>query len=178
MDKSPIGQLVHRLAAAMAIAGGAVLTIVTAVTVLSIAGRILIPIGLKPIPGDFEIVQAGMLFAIFAFLPWCHLTRGHAIVAIVADRFPVRINATLEFLMDLAMLAAAVFIAWRFGLGMADKMGNRESTFILRYPVWWSYASGMIGAILFALVALYCAARSGSNAFSAAPERPMSETAE
>ena len=55
--------------------------VVTVVTVVSIVGRSLIQFGLSPIPGDFEIVQAGMLFAIFSFLPWCHLTRGNALVA-------------------------------------------------------------------------------------------------
>ena len=89
MDSSVVGRLVHSLAKAAAIGGGLALVAVTAVTVVSIVGRILIPVGLRPIPGDFEIVQAGVLFAVFCFLPWCHLERGHAIVAIVTDRAAV-----------------------------------------------------------------------------------------
>lgn len=178
MDSTPLGRAVYRLAAALAIAGGAVLTVITLVTVLSIIGRALIPFGLKPIPGDFEIVQAGMLFAIFAFLPWCHLNRGHAIVAILTDRLPVRTTAILEFVMDLTMLAAALFIAWRLGVGLTDKMGNREVTFILHIPLWWSYATGMIGAAIFAVVAAYCALKSGRNAAAAHPVPPISDTAE
>lgn len=178
MDSSPLGRLVRGIAGALAIAGGAVLTVVTIVTVLSIAGRILIPFGLRPIPGDFEIVQAGMVFAIFAFLPWAHLTRGNAIVAILTDRFAVRINALFEFAADLVMLVVALFIAWRLGVGLGDKFANREQTFILRYPVWWAYAAGMLGASVFALASAYCALRSGRNALSRAPERPTSETSE
>jgi TRAP-type C4-dicarboxylate transport system permease small subunit len=178
MDSTLVGRAVRRLAAAVALAGGAVLVVVVATTVVSIIGRILIRFGLRPITGDFEIVQAGMLFAILCFLPWCHLTRGHAIVAILTDRFPTRFNALLEFLMDVLMLAVAVFIAWRFYAGMIDKIGNRETSFLLRYPIWWSYAAGLLGMGTFLIVSAYCAVRSGRNAFSANPIRPASEMGE
>lgn len=178
MDSSWIGRAVRVLAGYVALAGGAVLIVITTTTVLSILGRLLIPLGLKPIQGDVEIVQAGMLFAILCFLPWCHLTRGHAIVAILTDRFPTRFNAFLEFLMDVLMLAVAAFIIWRFQAGLFDKLGNHETSFILRYPIWWSYAAGLIGLGTFLIVALYCAVRSGRNAFSADPVRPLSEMGE
>jgi TRAP-type C4-dicarboxylate transport system permease small subunit len=178
MDETPAGRLVTALARYTAMAGGAVMIAITATTVISIAGRLLIPFGLSPIPGDFEIVQAGMLFAIFSFLPWCHLERGHAIVAVLTDRFPVRVNAVLEFVWDVVMLLAALFITWRLWFGMLDKLGNRESTFILRFPLWISYATGVFGALIFILVALYCVMRSGRNATSPNPTRPASEVAE
>jgi TRAP-type C4-dicarboxylate transport system permease small subunit len=178
MDETRIGRLIHSLARYMALAGGAVMIVVTAVTVISIVGRSLIRFGLSPIPGDFEIVQAGMLFAIFAFLPWCHLERGHAIVAILTDRFPVRFNALAEFVWDAVMFVAGSFIAWRLSVGLFDKLGNRESTFILRFPIWIIYTLGMIGAAVFVVIALYCAVRSGRNAFSAQPQKPVGEVAE
>ena len=178
MDETPVGRVVHAVARYLALAGGAVMIAVTAVTVVSIIGRGLIRFGLSPIPGDFEIVQAGMLFAIFSFLPWCHLTRGNAIVAILTDRFPVRFNALAEFIWDVAMLLAATFIAWRLWFGMIDKFEFRESTFILRVPVWMSYATGFAGAVIFVAIAVYCVARSGRNAFSADPQRPAAGAAE
>ena len=178
MDETPIGRAIHLIARYLALAGGAVMIAVTAVTVVSIIGRALIRFGLSPIPGDFEIVQAGMLFAIFSFLPWCHLTRGNAIVAILTDRFPVRFNALAEFVWDVAMLIAATFIAWRLWFGMIDKFEFRESTFILRVPLWMSYATGLVGAAIFVVVAVYCVARSGRNAFSADPQRPAAGAAE
>lgn len=178
MDETPVGRFVRAIARFLALAGGMVMIGLTVVTVLSIIGRALIPVGLSAIPGDFEIVQAGMLFAIFAFLPWCHLERGNAIVAILTDRFPVRFNAIAEFIWDVVMLVAAAFIAWRLWVGMMDKLGNSESTFILRMPVWPLYGLGMVGAIVFVIIALYCAVRSGQNATSANPRRPASEIAE
>jgi TRAP-type C4-dicarboxylate transport system permease small subunit len=178
MDDTAVGRFVHRLAKFTAMAGGAAMIFITLITVLSIIGRVLIRWGLSPIPGDFEIVQAGMLFAIFAFLPWAHLERGHAIVAILTDRFPVRFNALAEFIWDVAMLLTAAFIAWRLGAGMLDKLGNKESTFILRIPIWAIYSAGLVGAVIFFIIAAYCAVRSGRNAFSANPSRPVSEATE
>lgn len=172
MDDSLVGRCVYGLARLTALAGGAVLVVVMLVTVVSIAGRMMIPLGLGAILGDFEIVQAGMLFAIFAFLPWAHLVRGHALVAILTDRFPVRLNALLELLWDIVMLAVAAFIAWRLHAGLLDKQAFGESTFILRVPLWYIYAAGLAGAVVFVVVAAYCAARSAGNAFGAEPVRP------
>ena len=174
MDSSLVGRLVHSLAKAAAIGGGFALIAVTAVTVVSIVGRVLIPLGLRPIPGDFEIVQAGVLFAVFCFLPWCHLERGHALVAIVTDRLPVRLSALAEFLWDLVMLVVAVFVAWRLWAGLLDKSGNGESTFILRVPLWMLYSAGLVGALVFVVAAAYCAVRSGQNATSRTPMKPIS----
>lgn len=178
MDEMPIGRLIYGLAKIMAVLGGVVLAAISAVTVISVIGRALIPFGLSAVPGDVEIVQAGILFSVLAFMPWCHLERGHAIVAILTDRFPVRFNALAEALWDVVMLLAAVFITWRFWAGLLDKFGNGESTFILRVPIWISYACGMVGAAVFVAVAAYCAIRSVLNAISSDPRRPVSESGE
>ena len=178
MDRTPIGIAVHRLAAGLALLGGIALVVVTATTVLSIVGRVLIPLGLKPIPGDVELVQAAMLFTILAFMPWCHLTRGHTLVAILTDRFPVRINAALEFIWDIAMLGVAIFITWRFSIGFLDKLGNHEATFILHIPLWWIYGAGMVGLVGFVVVAAYCLVGSCRNAFSSDPVPPVGGGAE
>lgn len=178
MDSTLVGRLVYRLARGVAIAGGVALLVVTGITVISVIGRALIPFGLSAVPGDFEMVQAGVLFAIFAFLPWCHLERGHAIVAIVTDLFPVRWSAIAEFIWDVLMLVVAVFIAWRLWAGLLDKLGNNESTFILRVPLWMIYSGGLIGALVFIIAAAYCTVRSGGNAFSPTPVKPISGAGE
>jgi TRAP-type C4-dicarboxylate transport system permease small subunit len=178
MDNSPVGRLVNGLAKYVALAGGAILIVVVVVTVVSIVGRALIPLGLSPILGDYEIVEAGMAFAIFAFLPWCHLTRGHAIVAILTDRLPARYNAVTELLVDIVIFLVASFIAWRHAVGLVDKFIYVETTFILRLPLWWWYAAGLIGAVTFVIVAAYCVVRSARNAFSSTPVMPRAEVAE
>jgi TRAP-type C4-dicarboxylate transport system permease small subunit len=172
MDETPIGRFVGALATAVAIAGGVVLVVVTAVTVVSVVGRALIPFGLSAVPGDYEIVQAGVLFAIFCALPLTQYLRGHADVASLTDRFPTRAAAMIELVMDLLMLAATIFILWRFSIGMMDKFGNRETTLILHMPVWWIYAAGMLGAVTMAIVSAYCVVRSFGNSISANPHKP------
>lgn len=185
MDNSPVGRFVHALARYTALAGGVVLVVLVLVTVVSIAGRALLPLNqlfgtrvFGPIQGDYELVEAGMAFAAFAFLGWCSLTRGHAIVAIVTDRLPVRFTAVTEVVMELLTLLVAIFIASRHWVGMMDKMGYGETSFILRYPIWWAYAAGMVGAAVWVVVLAYCVVRAVRNATARNPVMPVSEMAE
>lgn len=178
MDETPLGRVVIWIARLVALAGGLALALAAAVTVISVIGRALIPLGLGPIPGDVELVQAAILFAVFAFLPWCHVERGHAVVAILTDHFPARLGAIIEFIWDVVMVVAAAFITWRFAFGLLDKVANKESSFILRIPLWIIYSGGMVGAVTFVIAALYCAVRSASNAFSSRPVAPVSGAGE
>ena len=172
MDDTPVGRLVAGLASMLAVIGGAALVVVVLITVVSVSGRALIPLGFSPVPGDYEIVQAGVLFAIFCSLPITQYHRGHADVSLLTDLFPARIAAIIEFVMDLLMLAATLFIVWRFTIGMLDKLGNREVTLILHMPVWWTYAAAMLGAVGMAIVSAYCVVRSLLNATSSTPQKP------
>jgi TRAP-type C4-dicarboxylate transport system permease small subunit len=172
MDDTRLGQFIRWLATAVAIAGGAVLVLITIMTVISVIGRALIPLGLSPVKGDYELVQTGVLFAIFCSLPLTQYAHGHADVAVLTDYLPVRANAIIELVMDMLMLGASLFILWRFWIGLLDKFGNHETTFVLHMPVWVSYAAGMLGAVTMLIVAAYCVARSFANTISAQPKKP------
>ncbi len=145
----------------LALAGGLVLIAVVVMTCVSITGRALIPLGLSPIRGDFEWVEIGTGFAVFAFLPWCVLQRGHAAVDLFKPAFPPAMNRAIDVAVDLAMLAAAVLIASRLHLGMLDKARFTETTFIIQFPVWKAYLAGLVGAYGFVFVAAFCVLRSG-----------------
>ena len=149
------------LARLTAYAGGLVLLGLVVMTCVSVIGRSLNGIGLGPIPGDFELVEIGIGFAIFAFLPWCQIKRGHATVDLLQPRFGRRFNGAIDFLSDVLMAIAAMVIGWRLMQGMLDKKGYSETTFILQFPVWIAYAAAMIGATVFIAVSLYCVWRSG-----------------
>lgn len=151
---------VEWLARITALAGGAILVYLTVMTVVSITGRALIFAGLGPVPGDFEMVEAGTAFAIFAFLPWCHLNRGHATVEILSPAFPDRFNRFLDLIWNVVMLAAMALLTWRHWLGTADKMSNGESTFILQMPVWWGYLAAFVAACVFLVICVFCVLRS------------------
>lgn len=161
-DSSGLGRFVHGLAKWMAVAGGIVLIAMIVLIVVSIVGRALISVGLRPIYGDYELVTIGMGFAVFAFLPWTHLERGHALVSLVTDYFSVRANSYILAITDFMMLFAASFIAWRLYVGMTDKFGYGETTILLGVPLGWGYLLGFIGAAVGVIVALYVFCRSVS----------------
>ena len=171
-DSSPLGRLVEGLAKWTAIAGGLVLIATVIMVVVSIIGRALLFLGLRPIAGDYELVSVGMGFAVFAFMPWTHLKRGHALVALVTDGFGARFNAWILVVTDLMMLVAAAFIAWRLYYGTMDKFASSETTLLLRLPLSWAYALGLVGAVIWVVVALYVLGRSVGNAISGRQEAP------
>ncbi|WP_245615585.1 TRAP transporter small permease [Afifella pfennigii] len=154
------GRYVGLLAQVFAVLGGLVLLAVTVMTVLSITGRALTTLGLGPVPGDFELVEAGVAFAVFAFLPWCHFRRGHVTVDILVERFGPRGLAAFALLGNLLMTAAAALIAWRLGAGLQDRIAYGDTTFILQFPLSWPYAASLFGAWLFVLTAAYTVWRS------------------
>ena len=156
-----------------ALSGGLVLIAVVVMTCVSIAGRALGGVGLPtgPIPGDFELVEMGIGFAIFAFLPWCQLNRGHARVDLFQRQLGPRTNRFIDLLSDAMMLTAAALISWRMWLGMLDKRSYHETSFILQIPVWYAYAAAMLGAIIFVVVSTYCVWRSAREVLGRADDQ-------
>ncbi|MCL3880781.1 TRAP transporter small permease [Marivita sp. GX14005] len=157
----------------MALIGGAVLLALIALTSVSVLGRGLdtlaysgrlpqsladglIALGAGPITGDFELVEAGIAFAIFAFLPICQLQGGHATVDIFTSRLGAQAQAWLAALWEGLLSAAICLITWRLGAGMLDKLGNGETTFLLQFPVWWAYAASLAAAAVASVVAIWC----------------------
>lgn len=139
----------------MAWFGGAVLALIAVLSVASIAGRALSGIGLGPVPGDFELVEAGTALAVFCFLPWAHLRRGHAWVDLFWPYFPAALKRALMLLADLLMLVCWLLLVWRMGVGLLDYRGNQEVTFILQMPVWWGYAASLPFALAGCVIYLW-----------------------
>jgi len=166
------------LARFMAVIGGAVLTLLVLLTCVSVAGRVmntalhgewaqslmpgladrLIAMGVGPITGDFELVEAGVAFAIFAFIPLCQIGGGHASVDIFTSKMSRTTNRALQLVIDWIFAAVLILIAWQLFQGMLEKMRYNETTFMLQFPVWWSYAASLFAATVSALVGLYVAA--------------------
>ena len=168
----------HSLAWLMAVLGGAVLTAVILMICLSILGRTastilhsalvqgavpglavwLLDHGVGPIRGDYELVEAGIAFVIFAFLGWCQITAGHATVDIFTSRLRERSRRWLQLAIEAAFAVALVVIALQLWEGMATLMRRNMTTFLLQYPVWWNYALAVAPAFLAAAIGLYMAA--------------------
>lgn len=152
---------VEMLARALAIAGGIVLLCITALTCLSIIGRALIPlgIGLGPIRGIYDMTEIGMAAAVFAFLPWAQYREAHARVDLFQGVIPRKADLFLDLLFNAAMAFVAAVGSHRLYLGMQDKMSYGETTLIAQIPVWQGYAAGLVGAVGFVIVALFCTLR-------------------
>ena len=170
---SPMNAFINKLARFMAWLGGAVLCLLIIITCTSIIGRLLNTFGnseflksnfaflsefLKmfgPINGDFEMVEAGVAFAIMAFLPWCQLTRSHATVELFTAALPGTVNRVLMLLWEAVFAFVLIIIAWRLYVGTTDKIRFGETTFMLQFPVWWGYAACFAAACVACIVAVY-----------------------
>ena len=166
------------LSRGFAYAGGLVLVALVVMTCLSVLGRKaadllhdmvaagwatglaqgLLDAGVGSIRGDFELVEAGIAFAIFAFLPLCQMTGGHATVDVFTARLPPRADRALRAVTEVVFAAVLVLIAVQLGAGMASKIRSGQTTFLLQFPLWWAYALALTGAVAAALVAVYMAA--------------------
>lgn len=166
-----------RLARAFALLGGLALSVLIVMTCLSVLGRSLnsllhsdvlqgwmpaaanglLATGIGPVNGDFELVEAGMAFAIFSFLPLCQLNGAHASVDIFTSRLPRRLDACLRMVIEMIFAAVLVLIAVKLFAGMESKRSSGQTTFLLQLPLWWGYAISVPGAFAAAIVSIHIA---------------------
>jgi TRAP-type C4-dicarboxylate transport system permease small subunit len=163
--------LITRLAQGTALLGGLVLILLVCIVCTSILGReagalataagfgdLVRAIGLGPVTGDYELVEAGMAFAVFSFLPLTQLTQSHARVDIFTAGLGPRANTVLSAFWSVVMALVILLITWRLFAGLQDKLRYGETTFMLQFPVWWAYAASLVAAFVACIVSLFCAA--------------------
>lgn len=171
-------KFVHRLADLSAMLGGIVLILIILMTCVSILGRALIPLGLGPVPGDYELVKAGVAFAVFSFLPLAQIQVAHATVDIFTSLMSKRMNRIIVAVWEVLAAAVLIFIALRLWEGMQGKLGNGETSMLLQYPIWWSYALCMVPAVIGAVVGLWSAWDRIQAALTGRETRPLAGGAE
>lgn len=168
--------VVKWLARASAVIGGIVLLILIVLTTLSIVGRelskmghalgegalaalgnFIVSTGVDEINGTYELTEAGVAFAIFAFFPVCQFYGQHATVDVFTSRLGQRPLGWLRAFWEIVLAAVIVFISLRLYEGMLRYLGNGETTLFLQFPVWWAYAAAVGAAIIASITAIYCA---------------------
>ncbi len=147
-------QAVHLLARSTAVIGGFVLVGLVVLTTVSTLGR---ELGIGEVNGSYEILEAGVAFAIFSFFPICQLYGAHATVDIFTSKLPDRLNRGIVAFWEVVLTGALLLISWRLYEGMQRYIGNGETTFFLQFPVWWGYAFSFAACLVTCIVALYCA---------------------
>lgn len=171
-------RIFYAIARFMAMLGGIVLSVLVLMVCLSILGRVLngllhsmvtsgvlagaaqglIDFGIGPVNGDFELVEAGVAFAVFAFLPLCQITAGHASVDIFTNWMPDGAQRVLNVLIEVLFAAVLVVIAMQLNEGLQSKMRSGQTTFLLQFPIWWAYAASLSGAVVTAIMGVFMAA--------------------
>ena len=168
--------LATRAARFMAICGGLVLALLIVLICISVVGRSLngllhgwigivrpavsawlLQVGVGPINGDFELVEAGVAFSIFAFLPLCQISGGHASVDIFTSKLPSGLNRGLQMMIDIVFAIALIVMAYQLYKGMLSKQSYGDTTFLLQFPIWWAYAASLVGAVMAAVISVYVA---------------------
>jgi len=168
---------IMNLSRLMAIIGGTVLSVLIVMITLSIIGRTLngifhsdfmetvlpafsemmLATGVGPIKGDFELVEAGIAFAIFMFLPLTQMTAGHAVVDVFTNWLPTKGQQFLKTVSEVLFALVLVVIAYQLYEGTLSKHRSGTTTFLLQFPLWWAYALSLVGAVSAAIVGVYVA---------------------
>ncbi len=170
-------RLIKTLARVTALVGGAVLLVLIILTTLSILGRSLnklmhgaffseqltgvsqfvLGLGVGEIRGSYELLEAGVAFAIFSFLPICQLHGAHANVDVFTSFLSERFNRWIAAFWEVVLALVFLLIIWRLYGGMERYFGNGETTLFLQFPVWWSYAASFAAGVVVCIIAVYCA---------------------
>lgn len=105
-----------------------------------------------PIPGDFELVQLGCAVAVFAFLPWSQIRRGHVAIDIFTRHAGARLRKATSAAGSILMLLFALLLLWRMSLGLLSYYDPvyPETTPILGIPVWLAFPPMLVSCALWA----------------------------
>jgi TRAP-type C4-dicarboxylate transport system permease small subunit len=135
---------INRIASWMTLLSGLLLLVAVTITIVSITGRAFSHFGLSSVPGDYELEETFIGLAVFSFMPYCQLVRGHVGVDIFIQPFGNRAMNFTQLLGDIVLLGLSCLITWRHYLGTIDKYNSNETSFILGFPIWWGYAAAAV----------------------------------
>ncbi|MDH4414620.1 MAG: TRAP transporter small permease [Rhizobium sp.] len=141
----------NALASGLVVFGGFCLVLACGLTAASIVGAIAI----RPLPGEIELVEALCGLAVFAFLPFCQLKRGHVGVDILISAFGPKAMNWTQLIGDIIIAVLTALITWRHAIATMDKFGNGETTPLLLLPIWWGFAIALFILVANIIVSLY-----------------------
>ena len=107
-----------------------------------------------PIPGDVEMTQMGIAFAISMCLPYCQLQKANIIVDFFTQSTSAGTRKFLDAIGSLMLVLLYGLLAWRSSVGAFSVREAGETTMIIGLPMWWAYACLAPGLALAGWVAL------------------------
>ncbi len=153
----PVGRILYRISRLLAIGGGVLLCALALMTTASITGRAALS---EPIRGDFELAAIGTGIAVFAFLPWCQLTRGNVIVDFFMNGAPIRAKAFCDAVGAALYVALGGLLAWRMVYGGIDMYRYSEVSLTINFPRWTTFPISVLLLGFLIAVAMYTVCRS------------------
>lgn len=151
------------LARALAAYGGLVLLLITAITMINVAGfgldAIMRSFG-RSVPGlaGYEEVVALLVGgAALSFLPWCQLRRGHVAVDLFTRRLPGRVTAGIDRLAYGITAIVALFLGLEMAAGLAVARADGIVTGVRDWAAWPFQGPGVIALLTWSACALMMA---------------------
>ena len=153
----PVGRVLFDISRVLAVFGGIILFGMACLTAVSVTGRAALS---EPIPGDFELVSIGIGVAIFAFLPYCQITRANVLVDFFMTRAPVRAKTFCDAIGGLFYLVIGAILTWRLVLGGLDMYRYSERTMTINFPRWTTFPISALLMMFLVVVIVYTVWRS------------------
>lgn len=152
----PAGRALMQVCEILALVGGSILLLLTAVTVLSVVGRTGFAL---PILGDSEIVEVGIAYAVFSFLAYCQMRNANIIVDFFTARAPMRMRKSLDAFSAVLFALVVCIVTWRLALGGIDSYRRDDFSMFLQIPIWWGYVGAFLSCLVWTAACLYIAVR-------------------
>lgn len=153
--------MLERIAEMLAILACALLTLLSILVVLNIAGLLLFR---SSILGISEITELLMGFAVFAFFPYTQVRSAHIIVDLLNPILSVRLRKKLDAVHSFIFALVAALITWRLFVGFIDAWQHDEVSMMLSLPLWLGYFSASVASLIFSLCCFYTSIRGDGSA--------------
>ncbi len=150
-----MGRLLESLAKLSAILAGALLTLITLITCVSVIGRNTTG---RTLVGDFELTAVAAGAAIALFMPWCQIKRGNIIVDFFTSKASPGVNTVLDRVGALLLGLSMALLTWRSALGGMSAWSTQSGSMMLGFPEWVVYCLMVPPLALTGLIALWQAA--------------------
>ncbi len=131
----PIGRVLFGISRFLAVLGGVLCFCTAAMITVSVSGRYLFS---APVPGDWDLIGIVCGTAVFAFLPYCQLTRGNIAVDFFTVNMAPRGKAFLDSFGTLLYLLVAAMFTWRLHYGAVELYESHEVLAAFNFYRWWT----------------------------------------
>jgi len=140
------------LARLCALAAGVLLTAITLMTCVSVAGRNTTG---WTIVGDFELTASAAGAAIALFLPLTQLRRDNIVVDFFTAGASARTIGAMDRFGALLLAGVMALMAWRSVLGGLSAWSTQAGSMMLGFPEWIVYCCIVPPLVLTAVIALW-----------------------